>query len=164
VAQIPSLYIHSMPPFARSVSVNFLFRMKCLRINGNQPSTFARTAATQIPAMVAKMWTPILKHRDCTLPALAPRLHFHQAGAPAAFTSKILHNFANFASTCLQSRKESRQMIGLQHTITARTADQLDLLRCDACRALFAQRLCRLFCSLRLKDSFFKSSRSSNMQ
>jgi hypothetical protein len=121
------------------VSVNFLFSLKCLRINGNQPSTFARTAATQIPAMVAKMWTPILKHRDCTLLTLAPRLHFHQAGAPAAFTSKILHNFANFASTCLQSREESRQMTGLQHTITARTADQLDLLRCDACRALFAQ-------------------------
>ncbi len=164
MAQIPSSYTHSMPPFARSVSVNFLFSMKCLRINGNQPSTFARTVATQIPAMVAKMWTPILKHRDCTLPALAPRLHFHQAGARAAFTSKILHNFANFASTCLQSRKASLQMIGLQHTITARTADQLDLLGCDACGAIFAQRLCRLFCYMRLKDSFFESGCSSNMQ
>ena len=112
-----------MPHSARNASVNFLFSLKCPRINANQLIIFAHTVATQIPAMAAKLWTQHLKPLACTLPTIAPHPPCPQASVSAAFISKARLNFASIANTCLHCSGTSRQMIGIQHTITARTAD-----------------------------------------
>jgi hypothetical protein len=115
--------IYSMPHFARSVRVSFPFRVKCPRINENQPSIFARIVATLIPVTESRILIQNLKRRGCTFQILGLHRLFPHAGVRTASILMILRNFVNIASTHSQSRAASPPMIVSQRTTTALIAE-----------------------------------------